>query len=71
MSRSPSRLTCGRHTLRYGFRGSVQCSAVRGKAALLDIVVTHPTVRSNKAVSTTPGVAAADANIRKELGNNR
>ena len=34
----------------------------RGKAVLLDIVVTHPTVRSNKAVSTTPGVAAADAN---------
>ena len=39
----------------------------KGRTVLIDTVVTHPTTRSNKAVSTTPGVAAADANTRKEL----
>ena len=39
----------------------------KGRTVLIDTVVTHPTTRSNKAVSTTPGVAAADANKRKEL----
>ena len=49
-------------------RNRADISAVlKGRTVLLDIVVPHPTVRTNKAVSTTPGTAAADANTRKEL----
>ena len=38
-----------------------------GRTILIDTVVCHPTVRSNKGVSTKPGLAADDAFKRKEL----
>ena len=43
------------------------CCTEREDRATRDIVVPHPTVRTNKAVSITPGTAAADANTRKDL----
>ena len=50
-------------------RNRADISAVlKGRTVLLDIVVPHPTVRTNKAVSTTPGTAAADANTRSGSG---